>query len=153
MCLLLRHPRSFHRATTPRKSPWEYGELLLSTIKTDVGKQAAIIYFRALQLRHRDCRRKLDQDTMLRLSLEMVKRRAQRNHIKMQREPEPADMCCLGTPKHLARNATSYPLNSRDERSLSVVHSRVLQRNGLSIRRNDRPEIQHHTASTPSIRS
>ena len=90
---------------------------------------------------------------MLRLSLQMIKRRAQRNHIKMQREPEPVDMCCLGSPKHLARNATSYTLNSRDERSLSVVHSRVLQRNGLSIRRNDRPEIQHHTASTPSIRS
>lgn len=63
------------------------------------------------------------------------------------------DMCCLGSPKHLARNATSYKFNSRDERSLSVVHSRVLQRKCLSIRRNDRPEIQRHRASTPSIRS
>ena len=62
------------------------------------------------------------------------------------------DMCCLGSPKHLARNATTYRLNPRHERSLSVIHIHVLRRNGLSIRRNDRHEIQRHRASIPSIR-
>ena len=69
----------------------------------------------------------------------------------IQKKPDPVGMRCHGTPKHHAQNATTQALNSRDERSPSVVDDRVLQRNNLSIRRNDRPGIQHHRASITSI--
>ena len=101
-----------------------------------------------LLLQHTDLGKAMDKNTDLQLSWEVAKCRAQQVRTK----PDPTGMSYLGTPKHLARNATSSTLNARDERPPFVVDSRVLQRKNLLFRRNDRPEIQPHRASTSSIK-